>query len=182
MIQQILQELKNKKYKIFENGAVNIVGIRKKPYKLNQFNDELHCFFSFQDGFAGKAFQITTLPGKYWLTNLMNPKGAAILMPGQYLESYRIGLHKKKKALIQVRPVIVYRDKNGDEEFDLINPDAGNFGINIHRAGAFSHFVNSWSAGCQVFKKEHEFLEFINICEQRTFFNNGLFTYTLLED
>lgn len=68
----------------------------------------------------------------------MNPKGTAILAPGQYQSSHKIGLHRGKyKALVQHRPVTVYRDNNKDSKYDLepTKKDTGIFGINIHKAG-----------------------------------------------
>lgn len=122
------------------------------------------------------------MPGSYYLSNLLNPKGTAILKEGQYLNAYKIGYHKGKPALIQSRPVTVYRDKNRDEFFDLNKEETGMFGIDIHRAGPFSHLVNSWSAGCQVFQKESDFEFFMTLCEATQKICNGLFTYTLIEE
>jgi hypothetical protein len=54
------------------------------------------------------------------MANLLNPKGAAILVPGQYCGSHAIGLHQGKyRALRQVKPLPVYRDSNKDMNYDL---------------------------------------------------------------
>lgn len=177
----LFEEFTEAGYKLHTNGAVNIFGIRKTPYKLNVFNDEIQIFWKDLKQWVGHSFPATTLPGKFWLNNLINPEGAAILKSGQYLNAYKLGKHKGKDALIQCANVTVYRDANKDDNFNLLDEDTGMFGINIHRAGFFSHFVNSWSAGCQVFKKEKDFNSFIEICKERACFSNDLFHYTLIE-
>ena len=168
-------------YKVYENGGVNIFAVRNKPFVLNTFNDDLYLFWKDGEKWVTHHFKITTLPGKYWLNNLINPKGSAILKTNQYKDCYKLGKHKGKEALIQCRNVTFYRDNNKDDNFNYLNEEVGLFGINIHRAGAFSHFVNSWSAGCQVFQSETDFNFFIEICKERACFSNNFFTYTLIE-
>lgn len=181
MFEGALKYFQNKGYQIYENGALNIFAVRKQPHKVNTFNDTLYCYWKEGRFWAGRYYTITTLPGKYWLTNLMNPEGAAILKPGQYIDAFKLGKHKGKDALVQCKDVIVYRDSNKDDNFDFIDEDEGMFGINFHAAGAFSHFVNSWSAGCQVFQAEKSHKNFISICEERACFSNNFFTYTLID-
>lgn len=168
-------------YAIFENGALNIFAVRKHPYQVNTFNDELHIYWKEGRSWHGRQYPITTLPGKYWLNNLINPDGAAILKAGQYIDAYTLGKHKGKEALIQCKNLTVFRDNNRDDNYNFVDEDTGMFGINIHRAGLFSHFVNSWSAGCQVFQREDQFKRFMDICKERACFSGGFFTYTLIE-
>jgi hypothetical protein len=89
------------------------------------------------------------------MANLLNPKGTAILVPGQYRGSHAIGLHQGKyKALRQVKPFlyieIQIKTMNYDLKPETIN--TGLFGINIHRASKWgvSQLIDKWSAGCQV--------------------------------
>ena len=118
--------------------------------------------------------------------NLGNPKGTAILVPGQYRASYKIGLHRNKyQALCQYKPVKVYRDnnKNNVYDWDVNTLEEGCFGINIHKAGQLSKRVDTWSAGCQVFASEVEFKAFMNYCTKQIQNGHGkLFTYTLLKE
>ena len=47
----------------------------------------------------------------------MNYKGVAILKPGQYKKSHKIGKHQGKyEALCQQNPVTVYRDKSRKDQ------------------------------------------------------------------
>ncbi len=55
------------------------------------------------------------------------------------------------------------------------------FGINIHKAGADSTYVENWSEGCQVFKKSADFDAFMAICRKARDKHGNSFTYTLIE-
>ena len=57
----------------------------------------------------------------------------------------------------------------------------GVFGINIHKAGADSTYVENWSEGCTVFKKAADFEEFMKICRKSRDKHGNSFTYTLIE-
>jgi hypothetical protein len=168
-------------YHFHINGALNIYAERRRPYKVNEFNDLLFVSYLQNQHWVEYKFKITTLPGRHWLTTLMNQRGTAILKPGQYLNAYRLGLHKGAPALVQCAPMTVYRDDDLDEDFDLGKQETGIFGINIHRASAFAHFVNSWSAGCQVFQSEKDFEFFMDLCMARAGLSAGRFNYTLFE-
>jgi hypothetical protein len=117
----------------------------------------------------------------------LNKDGVAILKPGQYRGSHKIRLHQGKyEALGQQKPVKVYRDNNKDGKYDMIeeNVDEGIFGINIHKAGRRvdgSTQIDKWSAGCQVFSKESDFNEFMEICRKARDIWGNSFTYTLIE-
>jgi hypothetical protein len=57
----------------------------------------------------------------------------------------------------------------------------GVFGINIHKAGADSTYVENWSEGCQVFKKSAYFEAFMVLCRKAAAIHGKSFTYTLIE-
>lgn len=113
----------------------------------------------------------------------MNPKGAAVLVPGQYRQAYALGDFRGYTALKQVAPVKVYRDYNQDSHIDMSSAtiEEGYFGIHIHRAGVWSKIVGTSSAGCQVFARHKDFAEFITICQLGAAHWGNSFTYTLLE-
>jgi hypothetical protein len=163
-------------------GGLNIFAIRSFPIQANKFNDLLFTarwLGPSKGGWQIRSFKITTLPGEYWLVNLLNPKGTALLKPGQYVDAYELGFHKGKAALVQVGPVTVYRDRNQDLSYDFEAEETGLFGINIHQAGRLSHLVNSWSAGCQVFKEAAQFELFLESCRET---KQQKFTYTLFDE
>ena len=181
---------KNKGYAYFTNGAynLNIIGVRASGAIItNSFDDILLIIYKTPTGtWNRQLYQITTDPGQFYMNKPCNSKGTAILVPGQYRGTYKIGLHRGKyKALCQNKPVKVYRDNNKDSvyDYDPNKLDEGMFGINIHKAGTLSKRVNTWSAGCQVFASETEFRAFMNYCNKQIKYGHGdTFTYTLLKE
>lgn len=184
---------KQKGYAYFTRGDynLNIIGIRSdnKNKVTNLFDDLLVVIYKDPRGIWKRVtYNITTEPGLYYMTKkLLNPKGTSIVVPGQYRGCWELGKHQGKyKALVQKKPIKVYRDGNKDDVYDMDSTriDSGVFGINIHRSNEFikATFVNSYSAGCQVFADPNDFKKFINLCEkQRELYGNS-FTYTLLNE
>ncbi|MDA1284679.1 MAG: hypothetical protein O3C61_07110 [Proteobacteria bacterium] len=182
----------SKGYKYFINGDynLNIIGIRNSKTEnmvTNRFDDTITLSYKINGEWQYHEFDCTTDPGTHWVENVMNDKGVAILKPGQYPKSYRIGKHQGKyEALCQQNPVTVYRDNNRDDIYNLNTEktDTGLFGINIHRAtkkaGNKSTNIDKWSAGCQVIASNDDWTKFIKICKKAkdTWSNN--FTYTLI--
>ena len=186
--EQIEQTVKSKGYVWFEGTKdfdVNIVGVRNSSTGdkvTNVFDDFLTV--SYKEGGEWK-FQIwpaTTDPGKKGVMEYHNAAGVARLVPGQYRGSHTIGLHQGKyEALKQQKPVKVYRDKDKDMQYDENIIQEGVFGINIHKAGADSTYVENWSEGCQVFKKSSDFDSFMKIMNKAATIHGKSFTYTLIE-
>jgi len=86
------------------------------------------------------------------------------------------------KALCQRNGnVTVWRDANRDLVFEENVTDTGMFGINIHKAGQDSTWVENWSEGCQVFKRVKDFDAFMSICKKAAKIHGNKFSYTLLE-
>lgn len=190
--EQIEKAVESKGHKYFHHGAynVNIVGVRNGATGdeiTNKFDDCMTVSYKDDAGdWHFNCWKCTTDPGKYWAEHLMNKDGVAILKEGQYRGSHMIGLHQGKyEALRQKGKVKVYRDKNLDDEYDLIEEDVQNgiFGINIHKAGSWksgSVQVDKWSAGCQVFSKEDDFYDFMNIMYKARDRWGNSFSYTLI--
>ena len=182
---------KTKGYTWFTKGNynLNIIGVRSHNNNkvTNQYDDILIVDYNTGNGHKRVCYTITTEPGKYYMQNLCNPKGAAILVPGQYRGCWQIGLHRGKyKALCQKKEVKVYRDNNKDTIYD-INPenvDKGIFGINIHRSNktCICDTIDKYSAGCQVFNDPVEFNAFMRLCEAQRKLYGNTFTYTLINE
>jgi hypothetical protein len=188
MIPKLVKILKRLKFVVYDKPyQLNIFGIRSAHTNSNQFDDELHvCFRDIKLKWRHVHYAITTDPGTYWLLNPLQVLGTAILKAGQYVNAYRIGLHKGQyKALVQNKPVTVIRDYDRNAVLDFANgrEDKGMFGVNIHRANASgtSLSVNKWSAGCQVFKNSRDFNEFMGLCEIHAKRYGNAFTYSLLD-
>ena len=191
--QQIKDAVISKDYKWFESGNynLNIVGVRNSETNnkvTNKFDDCLTVSYNFQGEEKFHCFECTTDPGKHWVENVLNPNGVAILVPGQYRGSHKIGLHQGKyQALRQQKPVKVYRDNNKDGTYDMNeeNIHEGIYGINIHRAtkweGRKSTQIDKWSAGCQVIAANDDFRLFMKIVNKASKYWGNSFTYTLIE-
>ena len=166
---------------------LNVFGVRASEGATNTFNDVIGVTYLDYGNNPNLMFwPATTDPGFYWLEHPENVKGTAILVPGQYLFSHRVGLHKGQyRALVQNTPLRVYRDNNKDDTYDF-NPatiDGGIFGLNLHHAGAHSTQVDNWSAGCQVFANLDDFNVFMGLVDQHI--GEGyeeIFNYTLFNE
>lgn len=192
--EQIENAVKLKGYVYFEDTVnksydVNIVGIRNTSpgvYKkvTNVFDDYITISYKDEKGnWQFYCWMATVDPGKKGVMEYHNNKGVARLVPGQYRGVWTIDKHQGKyDALCQrLGNVTVWRDANKDLIFDEKVTDTGIFGINIHKAGQDSTWVENWSEGCSVFKKVIDFDVFMSICKKSAKIHGNKFTYTLIE-
>lgn len=177
-----IEELK-KRYK--ELGFTwlhfNIIGIRAKVHVPDKFQDNIYIVWN--DSLY--CFTATTIPGVHWLQAPMNKDGTAVVKADmQYINSHMLGLHKGKKALIQVNSLWVYRDNDQDNLAECIGePVLAPYScrIDIHGTGPsiVSVLIGAWSAACQVMNNPTEYAKFIELCEK---YIEKTFTYTLLNE
>ena len=188
--EQIEAAVKAKGYAWFDDAAnkgfdVNIVGIRNSStgqVVTNAFDDTLTISYKENGEWKFHSWSATTDPGKKGVLEYHNAAGVARLVEGQYRGSHTIRLHQGKyEALGQAKNVKVYRDANKDLTYNEDKIQEGIFGINIHKAGADSTYVENWSEGCQVFKKSADFDAFMVICNKSKNIHGNSFTYTLIE-
>ena len=188
--EQVEAAVKSKGYVWFEDAAnkgfdVNIVGIRNSATGqavTNAFDDTLTISYKENGAWKFHSWSATTDPGKKGVLEYHNAAGVARLVEGQYRGSHTIRLHQGKyEALGQAKNVKVYRDANKDLTYNEDKIQEGIFGINIHKAGADSTYVENWSEGCQVFKKSADFEAFMTICRKSRDIHGNSFTYTLIE-
>ena len=185
---KIESAVKAKGYAWFEGAKdfdVNIVGVRNSDTGnavTNAFDDRITLSYKENGNWVYKEWIITTDPGKKGVMEYHNAAGVARLVEGQYRGSHMLGLHQGKyEALKQKSNVKVYRDPNRDMKYDENKIQEGVFGINIHKAGVDSTFVENWSEGCQVFKRAKDFEEFMVIMRKAKDVHGNSFTYTLIE-
>lgn len=187
--EQIEKAVKSKGYAYFTGSKdydVNIVGVRNSATGTkvtNLFDDKLTISYRVDGKWQYHEWDATTEPGKKGVLQFHNSKGVARLVPGQYRGVYKLSMHQGKyEALCQrLGDVTVWRDGNKDMNFDEVKQDTGMFGINIHKAGTVSSFVENWSEGCQVFKRVKDFNQFMDICRKAATIYGNHFTYTLIE-
>jgi len=182
----ILRYMRSKDYVIYDKPyQLNIVGVRNAQSQPNKFDDSIFVFYKDdKNDWVEKEYPATTDTGMFYLLNPMSNLGAAMLKEGQYVDSYKQGLHKNQYlALVQDKPVTTYRDYDRDALFDIFTKETtGTYGINIHKAGANSQDVDTWSAGCQVFQKSADFDDFMDkTTKHRNSYGNS-FTYTLVDE
>ena len=158
---------------IWSDTVPMIIGVRghldgtEVSNDFNKYNDTIYVVTrGVLHEFVG-----STDPGK--LTRLMNPKGYAQLVAGQY--KYAPGKHKGREALKQKQKVSVNRLDPLTHE--VVDQETGWFGIDIHDGGK-GVYVGNWSAGCQVVRKD-EWAKFLASIEYGGFEE---YLYTLLEE
>ncbi len=184
--EQIEAAMIKKGFAYFTDGELNlnIIGVRQSSTGnkvTNLFDDFLTLSYKHNGDWHFKQWAATTDPGTKGVKEFHNAAGVARLVAGQYRGSHAIGLHQGKyEALKQAKNVKVYRDANKDMTYDKSKIQEGVFGINIHKAGADSTYVENWSEGCQVFKKSADFDEFMVIVKKAAALHGNSFTYTLL--
>lgn len=153
-----IKYMASKKYRIRALNIVYFEGldtdlITVNADRMDEWNDVRAIITN--NGDVLMACSATTEPGKYYTYNRMNPKGAARIAFGQYLDAWELGMHHSQQALVQCGTIKVYRDDNedGSRAGDIV--DVGSeFSINQHTtgdgSGSSSEVVGRWSAGCLV--------------------------------
>jgi len=184
----VIKEYKLKGYAFFEQPySMNIYAIRNKVQAPNKFNDILGVIYN--NGLTPVNVQMpaTVDPGTHWLLNPMDRGGAAAIIPGQYRGLWRLSKFKGTDALLQIRPIRVYRDNNKDARFDyhISSATEGDYGIFLHQ-----HFqkvdiateINTSSAGCVVPQRIIDWEYFFEVIKlQITYGLGDTFTFTLFE-
>ena len=188
-LELVKKTFQKKGYKYFSNGYynLNIFGIRNANPETGLFDDLICVSYSDSDGEKMHTYEGTTDSGAYYMENPINKgKGAAILVPDQYLGAYKIGLHRgKQHALVQLKPLRVYRDANRDKimDFDPETIENGIFGINIHNSGITDRIqVGKWSAGCQALRHPNDWKIFMKLVDTAAKTYGNIFSYTLFNE
>jgi peptidoglycan hydrolase-like protein with peptidoglycan-binding domain len=191
LAEQVKRALKRKGYQYLDDGKqyhLNIVGVRDPSTAINSFDDKIVLVYRDDKGeIQAVEYPITTDPGEYYTrTKLLNKAGAAILVPGQYVDTYKLAKHRNKYEALCQRggPVKVWRDGNRDDRLNRSGKThEGWYGINIHRAGqsGTTSKVGRYSAGCQVFANSENFATCIGLAKKSRDIRGNKFTYTLLE-
>lgn len=188
-LRAILSAYKRNGYELDERPfAMNIFGIRANSTESNKFDDILG--YIYKDG-KGKWNVVqnagTTDTGTYYLkTPFRGQMGAALLVAGQYKNTYAIDYHYSYLAFVQKQPVEVYRDYNRDAilDFDTTTKQVGLFGINLHRAYQVgkTYVIDKYSAGCQVWQDADEFNAALKFGKEAMARYGNKFTYTLFDE
>lgn len=183
----LLNTMQSLGYKVFEGEHnLNIIGIRHSNKRANTFNDVMCVLYQENEQWQLEQFKCTTDPGVYYRKSPLNIDGTAIVAPMQHRSLWTFGYHQGKyQALVQNKPVTVFRDNNKDDELNTSGSvtQTGYFGINCHRASANveSKVVDKWSAGCQVIANPKDFDQLLSLCKSSAEVCGDTFSYTLIE-
>jgi len=180
-------------FKVYQRKGYIIFEDDSKPYNLNyggirdmggQWNDEFFMFWKYKGKWSIISWMGTTDPGAYYLKNPLSVIGTAILSEGQHRGLFKEGLHKGLyPALVQAKPVKVYRDADKDEipEIDKQISEIDMFGINSHRAHQDVEIrtIGKYSAGCQVTLNPDEYEIMLRLAIYSFKYWGDTLTYTL---
>jgi hypothetical protein len=161
---------------------LNLIGFRRISGEFNTWKDYLGAFWFEGTQPYFKLFPGTTVPGRYYLIDkFLNPKGCAVMLPGQYVDSYQLGKHKGKEAFVQRSKIRYFRDNNKNS---IIDNAGGVFddiiGLNIHTTHGVFPFVNKYSAGCQVYQDPQQFEWVLELAREHADRYGNKFNYTLM--
>lgn len=185
--------IKSKGYVFFDKSFdMNVFGIRNSIQVAGDFDDIVGIAYRDERYREHIEFyQATTDPSDQYLLRPLNPKGTIAIVPGQYRQVYKLGIHGRTwasggyEALEQIAPIKYIRDNNKDNILDMDNPEFwGVHKTNIHRASKWNILdkVGPYSAGCQVIRDPKDFVSFLNLAKlQRQELGTDKFSYTLLE-
>lgn len=191
IIKSVYEKVLSSKGYVFYDGNkpynLNIIGIRADKDYTNLYDDSIVVIYrDVKLRWVVDTYEATTDPGKDSIMKPLSKTGCAILVPGQYSSVYKLDLHAGKYLALCQRggDVRVYRDNNRNRRYDMDEStiEEGKFGINIHRAkrSGDTKYVNSFSAGCQVFKNSKDFMQFLDTCQISADRFSNSFTYTLI--
>jgi len=187
----LIKVLELNNFKVFKNHRknfnLNIVNVRSNNTKAGKFDDAQVLFWFYNDSLNYMKFDVTVDPGIPYLLKPLNPKGAAIVVPGQYIGVWRLDKHKGKyDALVQVGNIDVARDGNKDSILDLNydSYDEGLFGIYCHMASSLTikEYVGYYSAGCVVHQDPVKYKKFIKLCKEAAINWENSFTATWITE
>lgn len=199
-IDSVLAEMHRQGFKVFETGNynLNLIGLRDSDNKAGTFNDWFCSIFKVDGEWIGHRWPCTTDPSNYYLEDhpLRSDGTAIIASPQQVRGGYVIGMHKKYAALVQrgKNPIKIWRDNTRDETLDWhdeATSQVGFFAVNIHasdknpfdggRERGEDAAVGGWSAGCQVFANNSDYLEHWGIVKVAEAIWGSTYSYSLLE-
>lgn len=175
----------------FDDGLdydLNVVSLRNACNEAGPWDDRIVVCWKVKKVAYWRVMEATTDPGRAALIHPRREDGTAILCPGQTRRSHALGRHARGKpterdALVQVRPVRVWRDRTHDGHIDRTGPVfEGLFGINIHDDIGHEAIVQHASEGCQVLRWTTDSEELLTLVRKQGDNRLGLaISYALLQ-
>jgi len=189
--EQILKAFESKRFALDDReGALNLFGVRSKSRQGGTFDDLIGALVVEDGMWTLRTWEATTDAGTRYLQRPINRSGTAGLVPGQYLDVWKIDMHNGwcRTLCQRLGSVAVYRDNDRDNELDY-HPSRiqrGKFGINFHPdrlepSGRSGKNVRA-SAGCQVFRYANDHREFMELVDAHADYYGDRFDYTLFDE
>ena len=189
--QQIKDAVLKKGHKWFENGDynLNLIFVREDDF-TNQFTDTLHVCYNKNGVPSVTTLKCSTDAGDYYIFHKvithLGIRGTAVKKEGQNLGCYTFddspnNFHKSP-ALLQTKPVWIYRDNIYNRVLNKVQEQFGLFGVNTHRATG--RFLWNWSAGCFVVPDDGIYSDYdilVDLLREATKRYGNKFTETILE-
>lgn len=149
-----------------------ILGIQSNEDHFNKYDDKFYLF-------EGEKFILvtsgTTNAGKNGLLKYdsYNAEGVAVIKTNEwYYDVWKYGLHKNKvRALKQVRPFLISRDGDKDEQIEEGKAIPMLAGINFHpntydlNDKTIKELIGGWSLGCQVVNNTEKFVKIMDLIQ-----------------
>lgn len=188
-VQTLLATLKAKNYFFSDSeNHLNIIAVRSTNQRAGKFDDKIYGLVMRDDEWRLYEWTATTDPSTSYLQRPINRSGCAILVPGQYLRTYRVDSHNGWCRTLCQRgaPVRVFRDNDRDQMLDMnmSSIQSGMFGINLHwdrnEPSGRSGVNYRASAGCQVFRYKKDHTELMQLVDRHVDEHGTWFDYTLL--
>ena len=161
-----IKEIFNYKEYEFFDEKVNIICIRNDNFGFTEYEDLLIVC----DALDCKTYNVTSEPS-YWLQNPKYNIDDAVLVPGQYIDSWEYD----EGQLKQCKPVDVWKTIGDD-----VKIVEGNFGLNIHYPG--NEIIESDLTSSVMFKNRTDYTEFLDFIDRSLEIGDTKFTLTLLEE
>jgi len=180
---------------VFTKGIYNLNLLVERNIsnpRPNIYNDKLYVLYRTPDvglptDWKIKEFEVTSIPGEYWLENPMNVLGSGAIAPGFYRSLWQDGYFRGERALIQINNIRAYRDNNKDKKYDFNDktimtwgPEAGFF-LHGSFAGDNPNLVGKSSAGCIVIRNKKDYDTFFELVDlQKKLIKSNKFSLTLI--
>jgi len=172
-----------------------IVGIQSTEDAFNVFDDKLYLFLNegpefTQDMNLQKFILVTsgtTNAGKNGLLKYddYNPSGVAVVKTNEwYYDVWKYGKHKgRMEALVQVKPFLISRDGDKDQDIEEGESRPVICGINFHantydmENKVIRELIGGWSLGCQVVNNTPKYVQIMSYVKHQK-----IVSYVLLKE
>ena len=197
--EDVVDTMKAKGYDLYETTNqkvdLNLIGIRSLDLGSNEFNDLLFVAYK-RDRWTIIKTPFTSDPGVYYRNTPINPRGTAIVKPGQYKNAFKLGIFKGYDCLRQHSALDYWRvrldfwEDQTNMEILMADPDSlnlphetGVIGSHMHMASqkVRSTLINKWSAACQVIPETPIYKAIIALSKEQSKWYDK-FTYTLINE